>query len=216
MAESVVMPKVAIVPDTNESLSNVQLTKASKINAGNPSVFPLKADNFKTLNYETASESELNKDLSDYYTIMSKIMSPDKTATQEDLNNLTVLTSKIRNYVLTDEDYNLMVGAIHEIQAYVLKFFETDLSNKAKAMDNELNKVIGDINRFMLDLEEIYSKSPSEYPIPDNSVLRPKLELEVQKTLNYTDAIQGVVVSDSKPANPVGRSIVWFNTGESV
>ena len=117
---------------------------------------------------------------------------------------------------LTDDDYNMMVGALQNMQGYILRFMYTDITNKATAMDTELNKVIDDVNRFMADLEITYSKSPSEYPIPDNSVLRPKLEEGVQETLNYTDGIQGVVFGASKPANPQGRSFVWFNTGDRI
>ena len=92
----------------------------------------------------------------------------------------------------------------------------TDINNKAKAMDAQLNAVIGDINRFMSDLETVYSKSPSQYPIPDNSVLTAKLEQPVQDTLTYTNSTRGVIISNTKPANPVSKEIIWFNTGTPV
>lgn len=210
----VTMPRVTIVPDVENSTINVQLTKATQINAGNPSAFPLAKDNFKGLNYQSASKSELKTQLAEYYAIMNRIMAGTKT--DADLANLTTLTAQIREFVLTDEDYNLVVGALQNMQTYILNFMYTDINNKAKAMDAQLNAVIGDINRFMSDLETVYSKSPSQYPIPDNSVLTAKLEQPVQDTLTYTNSTRGVIISNTKPANPVSKEIIWFNTGTPV
>lgn len=210
----VTMPRVTIVPDVENSTINVQLTKATQINAGNPSAFPLAKDNFKGLNYQSASKSELKTQLAEYYAIMNRIMAGTKT--DADLANLTTLTTQIREFVLTDEDYNLVVGALQNMQTYILNFMYTDINNKAKAMDAQLNAVIGDINRFMSDLETVYSKSPSQYPIPDKSVLTAKLEQPVQDTLTYTNSTRGVIISSTKPANPVSKEIIWFNTGTPV
>ena len=210
----VTMPRVTIVPNVENSTINVQLTKATQINAGNPSAFPLAKDNFKGLNYQSASKSELKTQLAEYYAIMNRIMAGTKTDT--DLANLTTLTAQIREFVLTDDDYNLVVGALQNMQTYILNFMYTDINNKAKAMDAQLNAVIGDINRFMSDLETVYSKSPSQYPIPDNSVLTAKLEQPVQDTLTYTNSTRGVIISNTKPANPVSKEIIWFNTGTPV
>lgn len=214
MANKVIMPRVEIIPSTEEGVVDVVLSKASQINAGNPSAFPLKEDKFKNLNYQTAKESELNTQLAEYYSIMNKIM--NGTATDADLSTLTSVTSQIREFVLTDDDYNLVVGSLQNMQSYILKFMYQDITNKAKAMDAELNKVIGDINRFMLDLETTYSKSPNDYPIPNNSVLKPKLEQAVQNTLTYSDATQGVVISTTKPATVVSKGLIWFNTGNPI
>ena len=210
----VTMPRVTIVPNVENSTINVQLTKATQINAGNPSAFPLAKDNFKGLNYHSASKSELKTQLAEYYAIMNRIMAGTKT--DADLANLTTLTTQIREFVLTDDDYNLVVGALQNMQTYILNFMYTDINNKAKAMDAQLNAVIGDINRFMSDLETVYSKSPSQYPIPDKSVLTAKLEQPVQDTLTYTNSTRGVIISSTKPANPVSKEIIWFNTGTPV
>ena len=210
----VTMPRVTIVPNVENSTINVQLTKATQINAGNPSAFPLAKDNFKGLNYQSASKSELKTQLAEYYAIMNRIMAGTKT--DADLANLTTLTTQIREFVLTDDDYNLVVGALQNMQTYILNFMYTDINNKAKAMDAQLNAVIGDINRFMSDLETVYSKSPSQYPIPDKSVLTAKLEQPVQNTLTYTNSTRGVIISNTKPANPVSKEIIWFNTGTPV
>ena len=210
----VTMPRVTIVPNVENSTINVQLTKATQINAGNPSAFPLAKDNFKGLNYQSASKSELKTQLAEYYAIMNRIMAGTKT--DADLANLTTLTTQIREFVLTDEDYNLVVGALQNMQTYILNFMYTDINNKAKAMDAQLNAVIGDINRFMSDLETVYSKSPSQYPIPNKSVLTAKLEQPVQDTLTYTNSTRGVIISSTKPANPVSKEIIWFNTGTPV
>ena len=205
------MPRIGYVPATEAGVINVQLTKPTTINTGNPSSFPMREDVFKNLNYQSAAQSELNSQMKQYYDILSKIMGG--TATTQDIANLETITSEIREYVLTDDDYNLVIGALQNMQAYVIRFMYGDITNKAKAMDTELNKVITEVDRFMTQLEETYSKSPQDYPIPNNSVLKQKLEERVIKTLDYTDAVERVIVSNSKPANPQGRRFVWYNTG---
>ena len=206
------MPRIAYTPGTEKGVVNVQLTKPSTINTGNPSAFPMEADVFKNLNYDTASKSEVKKELVEYYEILSKIMSG--TNDPGDIRKLEGLVLKIRDYILTDDDYNLVIGALQNIQSYVIKFMYTDITSKAKAMDTQLNLTIKEIDRFMGELEQTYSKSPSEYPIPNNSVYRPKLEAGVVKTLDYVDAVEGVIIKNSKPANPQGRKFIWYNIGE--
>ncbi len=205
------MPRVDYVPGTEKGVINVQLTKPTTINTGNPSAFPMAADVFKNLNYQTAQQSELNTQMKEYYEILARIMGGNTKS--GDMQQLENLTGQIREFVLTDDDYNLVIGALQNMQTYVISFMYGDITRKAQAMDVELNKVITEIDRFMTQLEETYSKSPQDYPIPNNSVYREKLEAGVIETLEYTDAIEGVIVSNTKPANPQGRKFIWYNTG---
>ncbi|HZJ98554.1 MAG TPA: hypothetical protein VFC79_01020 [Tissierellaceae bacterium] len=205
------MPRVDYVPGTEKGVINVQLTKPTTINTGNPSAFPMAADVFKNLNYQTAQQSELNTQMKEYYEILARIMGGNTKS--GDMQQLENLTGQIREFVLTDDDYNLVIGALQNMQTYVISFMYGDITRKAQAMDVELNKVITEIDRFMTQLEETYSKSPQDYPIPNNSVYREKLEAGVIETLEYTDAIEGVIVSNTKPANPQRRKFIWYNTG---
>ena len=205
------MPRVDYVPGTEKGVINVQLTKPTTINTGNPSAFPMAADVFKNLNYQTAQQSELNTQMKEYYEILARIMGGNTKS--GDMQQLENLTGQIREFVLTDDDYNLVIGALQNMQTYVISFMYGDITRKAQAMDVELNKVITEIDRFMTQLEETYSKSPQDYPIPNNSVYREKLEAGVIETLEYTDAIEGVIVSNTNPANPHGRKSIWYNTG---
>ena len=205
------MPRVDYVPGTEKGVINVQLTKPTTINTGNPSAFPMAADVFKNLNYQTAQESELNTQMKEYYEILARIMGGNTKS--GDMQQLENLTGQIREFVLTDDDYNLVIGALQNMQAYIISFMYGDITRKAQAMDIELNKVITEIDRFMTQLEATYSKSPQDYPIPNNSVYREKLEAGVIETLEYTDAIEGVIVSNTKPANPQRRKFIWYNTG---
>ena len=205
------MPRVDYVPGTEKGVINVQLTKPTTINTGNPSAFPMAADVFKNLNYQTAQQSELNTQMKEYYEILARIMGGNTKS--GDMQQLENLTGQIREFVLTDDDYNLVIGALQNMQTYVISFMYGDITRKAQAMDVELNKVITEIDRFMTQLEATYSKSPQDYPIPNNSVYREKLEAGVIETLEYTDAIEGVIVSNTKPANPQGRKFIWYNTG---
>ena len=208
------LPRINYIPGTELGVVNVELSKPQAINAGNPSVFPLETDVFKNLNYQTANKSRVKQEMSEYYTLLSKIMGGSTPVNSEDIRRLESLTTKIKDYVLTDDDYNLVVGALQNIQAYVVRFMYSDITSKARAMDEQLNLTINEIDRFMGELEKAYSKSPSEYPIPNNSVYRPKLEAGVVKTLDYADAVEGVIVKNSKPANPQGRKFIWYNIGE--
>ena len=205
------MPRVDYVPGTEKGVINVQLTKPTTINTGNPSAFPMAADVFKNLNYQTAQQSELNTQMKEYYEILARIMGGNTKS--GDMQQLENITGQIREFVLTDDDYNLVIGALQNMQAYIISFMYGDITRKAQAMDIELNKVITEIDRFMTQLEETYSKSPQDYPIPNNSVYREKLEAGVIETLEYTDAIEGVIVSNTKPANPQRRKFIWYNTG---
>ena len=205
------MPRVDYVPGTEKGVINVQLTKPTTINTGNPSAFPMAADVFKNLNYQTAQQSELNTQMKEYYEILARIMGGNTKS--GDMQQLENLTGQIREFVLTDDDYNLVIGALQNMQTYVISFMYGDITRKAQAMDVELNKVITEIDRFMTQLEATYSKSPQDYPIPNNSVYREKLEAGVIETLEYTDAIEGVIVSNTKPANPHGRKFIRYNTG---
>ena len=205
------MPRVDYVPGTEKGVINVQLTKPTTINTGNPSAFPMAADVFKNLNYQTAQQSELNTQMKEYYEILARIMGGNTKS--GDMQQLENLTGQIREFVLTDDDYNLVIGALQNMQTYVISFMYGDITRKAQAMDVELNKVITEIDRFMTQLEATYSKSPQDYPIPNNSVYREKLEAGVIETLEYADAIEGVIVSNTKPANPQRRKFIWYNTG---
>ena len=149
--------------------------------------------------------------MKEYYEILARIMGGNTKS--GDMQQLENLTGQIREFVLTDDDYNLVIGALQNMQTYVISFMYGDITRKAQAMDVELNKVITEIDRFMTQLEETYSKSPQDYPIPNNSVYREKLEAGVIETLEYTDAIEGVIVSNTKPANPQRRKFIWYNTG---
>lgn len=215
MARDVNMPRLSTVPGVKPGVVDVELTNVEEINVGNPSAFPLESDPFKYLSYESPNDPIAKEKLNSYYNILSKIMGGTATAT--DISNLETLTLEIRDYVLTDEDYNLMVKAIQKMQTYILKYMYTDITNKAQAMDIELNKVISDLNAFMVYLEDVYAESPGnmqgDYPIPDGSVLRRKLAADIKESVDYTDAIEGIVVSETKPSNPQGRRFVWYNTG---
>ena len=134
------MPRVAYVPGTKEGVINVQLTKPTTINTGNPSAFPMAADVFKNLNYQTAQQSELNTQMKEYYEILARIMGGNTKP--GDMQQLENITGQIREFVLTDDDYNLVIGALQNMQAYIISFMYGDITRKAQAMDVELNKVL--------------------------------------------------------------------------
>ena len=160
------MPRVDYVPGTEKGVINVQLTKPTTINTGNPSAFPMAADVFKNLNYQTAQQSELNTQMKEYYEILARIMGGNTKS--GDMQQLENLTGQIREFVLTDDDYNLVIGALQNMQTYVISFMYGDITRKAQAMDVELNKVITEIDRFMMNNSDklkklgLYVENPQE------------------------------------------------------
>lgn len=207
---TITMPRVSFPSNVSGKTTDVELTKPSAINAGNPSVFPKTVDEFKTLTPQTPNMAVMQE----YYGILAKVIAG--TAQQADFNKLQNMSSTIRDYVLTDEDYNKMVGALKEVEAYVLRFMYNDITAKATAMDNEINKVLNDINTFMTDLETKYNNSAVNFPAPDGSLMKQKLSDAVQGTLTYTEQTASAVIANSQPSAPSGKSFLWFNTGAPI
>ena len=46
-----------------------------------------------------------------------------------------------------------------------------------------------------------------------NELYTPAEAKRYNLNMDYVDAVEGVIVSNTKPANPQGKSFIWYNTG---
>lgn len=84
-----------------------------------PSNFPTSIDQLKLLEYSSVpAGGQLEADLKKYYSIMSNVAG--NTATQQDLTTLKDLMVRVRNYILTEDDYNLLADSIRTTQQYLI------------------------------------------------------------------------------------------------
>lgn len=209
------LPRVTYTADTmNTSLQNVNLTEPGSVTMPpGASSFPGTTDEFKKLTYSAPNDATMRTKLAEYHSLMVKLTGG--TGTQADLDRLNVLIGEIREYVLTEEDLNLMVDALNKIENYLYTYLKTDLAAKATAMDDVLEEFIATLNDFMTSLEAQYAKSPENYPIPMKSILFDKTEQRIQDSIVYNEGTLGVIVSATAPVKPVNRDIIWIDTNMS-
>jgi hypothetical protein len=205
------LPRVNYIPVAETSLANVDLTEPGSVTfPPGESNFPTTTDTFKVLKYEAATQEIVKQKLAQYHSLMVKITGG--TGTEADLTALKGLMTDIRNHVLTEDDLNLMVDALTKIEEYLYTFLRHDLEAKAEALDVVLGDFVATLNDFMADLEAKYNNSPSNYPIPDQSILYSKTETRIQNAITYGEGTMGVISAAAQPAKPVGRSIIWIDT----
>lgn len=84
-----------------------------------PSKFPSNIDQLKLIEYSSVpAGGQLEEDLRQYYTLMASVAS--NNASNQDLTTLKDLMVRIRNYILTEDDYNLMADSIRTTQQYLI------------------------------------------------------------------------------------------------
>lgn len=122
------------------------LTKPLWPESPNYSQFPFQVDELKMLAWTSPPEA-MKVDLARYHVLMSIVLNePDTIKRQQAQTELNELLPRIRGYVLTEQDYNLMADAILTTQRYILQYMNDDLVTKAEILDAHLTKVINDIN----------------------------------------------------------------------
>lgn len=93
-----------------------------------PSQFPTAIDQLKTIEYSSVpSGGQLEKDLHRYHTLMASISS--NTASEQDYVSLKEIMLRVRNYVLTEDDFNLMADAVRNTQYYLREALDNSHSN---------------------------------------------------------------------------------------
>lgn len=88
-----------------------------------PSVFPHEIDQLKIIEYSSVpAGGKIESDLKEYYTLLRSVAT--NNATEEDIVALKNIMVRVRNYVVTEDDYNLMVDSIRATQEYLLNSIE--------------------------------------------------------------------------------------------
>ena len=104
-----------------------------------PSKFPTNVDQLKLIEYSSVpAGGQLESDLRQYYTLLASVAS--NNASHQDLTTLKDLMVRIRDYVLTEDDYNLMADSIRTTQEYLRNSMEAADGNYEliSAVDRQL------------------------------------------------------------------------------
>jgi hypothetical protein len=131
--------------------------------------FPEQIDILKILDY--SSSTGIATSLADYYTKLATYYSSPSVSNALDLNNAA---SQIKSYVLTEEDYNLLAGAVMNTQLYLKQYLPDILAS-----------YIGAIESFIGNQTEYYLQEPDGYAIyynEDGNVNPPVKDLNPPKT----------------------------------
>lgn len=110
-----------------------------------PSKFPTNVDQLKLIEYSSVpAGGQLESDLRQYYTLLASVAS--NNASHQDLTTLKDLMVRIRDYVLTEDDYNLMADSIRTTQEYLRNSMEAAdgnyelISAVAQQLTDQLNE----------------------------------------------------------------------------
>lgn len=88
-----------------------------------PSTFPSEVDQIKLIEYSAVpAGGKLEEDLKEYYTLLRSVAT--NNATEDDIVALKNIMVRVRNYVLTEDDYNLLADSVRTTQEYLLKSME--------------------------------------------------------------------------------------------
>lgn len=115
-----------------------------------PSSFPHNIDQLKTIDYSSSpNDSVLEQKLSRYYQLLSYVAS--NTASEENISELQRILIDVRNYVLTEEDFNLMADAVRTTQIYLKNAADANVNNYT-ALTTLLLEFTEDLNRWVKQL----------------------------------------------------------------
>lgn len=132
-----------------------------------PSVFPGAVDQLKLIQYSAVpAGGQLEKDLHNYYAYMSKVAS--NTASEQDLVSLKALMVRVREYIVTEDDFNLMADAVRSTQEYMLNAISEESKNFTSIA--EISRQLSDnLNAwsatFQQELAKVQSKGTTGAPV---------------------------------------------------
>lgn len=116
-----------------------------------PSVFPGSVDQLKLINYSSVpAGGQIEQDLKNYYMLLSNVAS--NQATEEELLSLKALMVRIREYVVTEDDFNLMADAVRTTQEYLLNAIDQE-ANNFTAITQVASQLITEINNWTAAFE---------------------------------------------------------------
>jgi len=148
-----------------EKLPTVDISIPNIIDVGRPadlgpSVFPNSVDQLKLINYSAVpAGGQIEKDLEQYYLYMSKVAS--NTASESDLIALKQLMVRVREYIVTEDDFNLMADSVRTTQEYLLNALQAE--NRNFSVISEVAQSLADnLNAWSIVLQEELAKLAAE------------------------------------------------------
>lgn len=140
--------------DLNPKEINIQFPRRAEIPKPariGPSVFPGSVDQLKLINYSAVpAGGQIERDLKNYYMLLSNVAS--NQATEEELLSLKALMVRIREYVVTEDDFNLMADAVRTTQEYLLAALDQE-TNNFTAITQVASNLMEEINNWSAAFE---------------------------------------------------------------
>ncbi len=116
-----------------------------------PSKFPSAVDQLKVIEYSSVpAGGQLERDLREYYLLVSSVAG--NTASEQDLVRLKEIMLRVRNYVLTEDDFNLMADAVRTTQSYLKAALDAADGN-FELVSSVAQKLVDQINDWSSWLE---------------------------------------------------------------
>lgn len=146
------IPPIEDLANATTAISSVALGTGGKVDIPtwpiSPSVFPNDMDSLKLLNWMAQpNQDQVREDLTKYYKTLSEITSG--VVQDIDLHNLKQLLPRIKPYVLTEEDYNLLAASLTNVETYIIKYLHDDLFEKAAQLDGFFTELLKQLNLWI-------------------------------------------------------------------
>lgn len=110
-----------------------------------PSRFPSAIDQLKLIEYSSVpAGGQIESDLRQYYTLLASVAS--NNASHQDLTTLKDLMVRIRDYILTEDDYNLLADSVRTTQQFLINSMEAAdgnyelISSVAQQLTDQINE----------------------------------------------------------------------------
>lgn len=161
--------------------------------------FPNSIDKLKTIKFSSTSIAQLGPDLKRYYELLSLYLNKDP---QFDLNveEFKALSTKICQYTLSSEDYNIMRDALLETQNYLKAITQeelygengvyTNLQKTSRDFTTKTNEIITEINNSYSNLDQ----GDVGRVIPNGTINETYLNEKLKTDFNYISMTTGMYI----------------------
>ena len=161
--------------------------------------FPNSIDKLKAIKFSSTSIAQLGTDLKRYYELLSLYLNKDP---QFELNieEFKALSTKITQYTLSSEDYNIMRDALLETQNYLKAITQeelygengvyTNLQKTSRDFTTRTNEIITEINNSYSNLDQ----GDVGRLIPDRTINEKYLNEKLKTDFNYISMTTGMYI----------------------
>lgn len=161
--------------------------------------FPNSIDKLKTIKLSSTSIAQLGTELKRYYELLSLYLNKDP---KFDLNveEFKALSTKICQYTLSSEDYNIMRDSLLETQNYLKTITQeelygengayTNLQKTSRDFTTKTNEIITEINNSYSNLNQ----GDVGRIIPDGAINEKYLNEKLKTDFNYISMTTGMYI----------------------